>query len=388
MLSHHFQKTGWKSFLFDDIASSISDRVDDPRLSGVDRYVGLEHLDSQSIKIRRWGEPGDVSATKLRFYPGDVIYGRRRAYQRKLGVADFEGICSAHALVLRAKEDVCLAKFLPYFLQTDLFHQKALDISVGSLSPTINWKTLARQKFFLPSIKDQEKIIEIISSIDKTIEAYQDLPLKSQRESMLHEFLFADGDDWTKTTLGDVALINPEATKNFEDDKIITYVDLSSVSAEHGISKELSIGPYQNAPGRARRVIRTDDVLISTVRPYLRGFAIVPEYLDGEVASTGFSVLRAKIERTIPGFIWALISTGQFVDFLMDKASGSNYPAVRPEDVSSYDFDLPPLKEQRRIVEIVSSMDDVIQSTEQAIRDLKVLRRSLLTEILSVNDNG
>ena len=387
MFSHHFQKTGWKSFHFDDIASSISDRVDDPRLSGVDRYVGLEHLDSQSIKIRRWGEPEDVSATKLRFYPGDVIYGRRRAYQRKLGVADFEGICSAHALVLRAKEDVCLAKFLPYFLQTDSFHQKALDISVGSLSPTINWKTLARQKFFLPSLKDQEKIIEIISSIDKTIEAYQDLPLESQRESILHEFLFAGGDDWTKTTLGDVAFINPEATKNFEDDKIITYVDLSSVSAEHGISKELSIGPYQNAPGRARRVMRTDDVLISTVRPYLRGFAIVPEYLDGEVASTGFSVLRAKTERTIPGFIWALISTGQFVDFLMDKASGSNYPAVRPEDVSSYNFDLPPLKEQRRIVEVVSSMDDVIRATKQTIHDLKELRRSLLTEILSVNDN-
>ena len=388
MLRNHFQKTGWKSFLFDDIASSISDRVDDPRLSGVDRYVGLEHLDSQSIKIRRWGEPEDVSATKLRFYPGDVIYGRRRAYQRKLGVADFEGICSAHALVLRAKEDVCLAKFLPYFLQTDLFHQKALDISVGSLSPTINWKTLARQTFFLPSLKDQEKIIEIISSIDETIEAYQDLPLKSQRESMLHGLLTAGGEDWTETNLGDVALINPEATKNFEDDKIITYVDLSSVSAEHGISKELSIGPYQSAPGRARRVIRTDDVLISTVRPYLRGFAIVPEYLDGEVASTGFSVLRAKTERTIPGFIWALISTGQFVDFLMNKASGSNYPAVRPEDVSSYDFDLPPLKEQRRIVEIVSAIDEVVQSTAQAIRDLKALRRSLLTEILSANDNG
>lgn len=157
---------GWARVKFADIAASITERVDDPSSSGVERYVGLEHLDPGSTTIQRWGSPSDVEATKLRFYPGDVIYGRRRAYQRKLGVADFDGICSAHALVLRAKPAVCLPEFLPYFLQSDAFHQRALDISVGSLSPTINWKTLAVQEFALPPLDEQLRIAKLISSVD------------------------------------------------------------------------------------------------------------------------------------------------------------------------------------------------------------------------------
>ena len=139
-------REGWRTVHFGEMAHSITDRVDIPAESGVERYVGLEHLDPESLKIRRWGAITDVEATKLRFQPDDIIFGRRRAYQRKVAVADFEGICSAHALVLRAREDVALKEFLPFFMQSETFFDRALSISVGSLSPTINWKTLAQQE--------------------------------------------------------------------------------------------------------------------------------------------------------------------------------------------------------------------------------------------------
>jgi hypothetical protein len=90
------------------MAENITDRVDNPSEAGVERYVRLEHLDPESLKIRRWGSPEDVGASKLRFKPGDIIFGKRRAYQRKLAVAEFEGICSAHAMVLRAREETVL----------------------------------------------------------------------------------------------------------------------------------------------------------------------------------------------------------------------------------------------------------------------------------------
>lgn len=157
---------------FADIALSVTERVDDPSTAGVDVYVGLEHLDSDTLKISRWGSPVDVESTKLRFYPGDVIYARRRAYQRKLGVAECEGICSAHALVLRARPETCLPDFLPHFLQSDQFHSRALDISVGSLSPTINWKTLARQEFSLPPLHEQRQIVEVLGGVQMTRESY------------------------------------------------------------------------------------------------------------------------------------------------------------------------------------------------------------------------
>src|SRR4051812_4970553 len=73
-----------KTYRFDQMAKMINDRVDDPAASGVERYVGLEHLDADSLDIRRWGDITDVESTKLRFKPGDIVFGKRRVYQRKL----------------------------------------------------------------------------------------------------------------------------------------------------------------------------------------------------------------------------------------------------------------------------------------------------------------
>lgn len=151
------------SYRFDQLADQINQRVM-PAEADVERYVGLEHLDPDSLRIRRWGDPSEVESTKLRFEPGDIIFGKRRVYQRKVAVADTEGICSAHAMVLRAKPDTVLPEFLPFFMQSDLFMERALSISVGSLSPTINWKTLAKEKFLLPPIQEQARLVEVLSA--------------------------------------------------------------------------------------------------------------------------------------------------------------------------------------------------------------------------------
>ena len=174
-------KPGWKVWRFDQIATNVNERVDNPSESGMEHYVGLEHLDSDSLKIRRWGSPDDVEATKLVFRKGDIIFGRRRAYQRKLGVAEFDGICSAHAMVLRAKPDVVLPEFLPFFMQSDVFMNRAVEISVGSLSPTINWKTMAAQKFVLPPVDDQIRILQMLRASYSVVDSYQDLISAGQR---------------------------------------------------------------------------------------------------------------------------------------------------------------------------------------------------------------
>jgi type I restriction enzyme S subunit len=159
-------KPGWRRVKFGEIAENVNDRVDHPSQAGVDRYVGLEHLDPDNLTIRRWGTPDQVESTKLRFRPGDIIFGKRRAYQRKLAVADFDGICSAHAMVLRAKPGAVVPEFLPFFMQSDTFMERAQAISVGSLSPTINWKTLAAEEFDLPSIQEQEKLSMLLSALE------------------------------------------------------------------------------------------------------------------------------------------------------------------------------------------------------------------------------
>lgn len=168
-------KPGWKVWRFDQIATNVNVRIDNPSESGMEHYVGLEHLDPESLRIRRWGSPDDVEATKLVFKKGDIIFGRRRAYQRKLGVAEFDGICSAHAMVLRARPEVVLPEFLPFFMQSDLFMNRAVEISVGSLSPTINWKTLAVQEFALPPLEEQVRIVDLASAHLECVESCRQL---------------------------------------------------------------------------------------------------------------------------------------------------------------------------------------------------------------------
>jgi len=164
----------YKTYKFGDIAFNISERVE-PSETDLDIYVGLEHLDPGCIHIRRSGIPSDVKGIKLRVYPGDIIFGKRRAYQRKAGLVDFDGICSAHAMVVRANPKAILPELFPFFMHSDLFMHRAVDISEGSLSPTIKWKIIAEEEFKLPPLDEQKYLTDLLWSVDKTIITYEEL---------------------------------------------------------------------------------------------------------------------------------------------------------------------------------------------------------------------
>lgn len=168
-------------------------------------------------------------------------------------------------------------------------------------------------------------------------------------------------DGWRESHLGDIVSINPE-TVDPRSDRLIRYIDLSAVSVARGIdSAAVAILSLSAAPGRARRLIRSGDVLVATVRPYLRGFAMVPPEFDHQVASTGFVVLRARPDVCLPEFVWLVVRTDTFVDSLMRRATGSNYPAVRPGDVAVQPVLVPPVEEQRRIVDLVGAAEAVVR---------------------------
>lgn len=166
---NNLDKSDWKTYRFDEIAQNISERVD-PNNTDLEVYVGLEHIDSESLHIKRFGTPDDVNGTKLKFYKGDIIFGRRRAYQRKAGIAPCDGFCSAHALVLRAKSEAIDSDLFPFFLHSNLFMNRAVDISVGSLSPTINWGTLKHQEFLIPPFNIQKQLANLFHKADKSVQ--------------------------------------------------------------------------------------------------------------------------------------------------------------------------------------------------------------------------
>lgn len=186
-----FDRTGWKRMAFGEFADSIGERAE-PKDAQEEIYVGLEHLDPQSLHIRRWGKGSDVIGGKLRFRKGDIIFGKRRAYQRKLAVAEFGGICSAHAMVIRARPDKVLPEFLPFLMMSDRFMNRAVEISVGSLSPTINWTTLKLEEFDLPPLDQQRRIAEILWAVDATNVQYDKSQKNLEQLSLLERWRLID----------------------------------------------------------------------------------------------------------------------------------------------------------------------------------------------------
>jgi type I restriction enzyme, S subunit len=173
----NIDKSNWKKYKFSDLVTNINEKVI-PCESGLEHYIGLKHLDAGSLKIRRFGETSSLIGNKLKIYKGDFILAKRNAYLKRVSIADFDAVASAHSFVLRTKEEYVLKEFMPFFLLSEYFWQRAIEISVGSLSPTINWKTLAKQEFLLPPKDQQAQLSKLLWVMDEVIEREKEV-LKS-----------------------------------------------------------------------------------------------------------------------------------------------------------------------------------------------------------------
>jgi restriction endonuclease S subunit len=315
-------KPDWKMVKFGDIAQNVAVRVN-PADAKTDVYVGLEHLDPSTLHLRQWGHPSDVIGQKLAFKKGDVIFGRRRAYQRKLAVAELDGICSAHAMVVRAKSKMILPEFLPFFLQSDMFMERAIEISVGSLSPTINWKTLRAQEFPLPPLDEQKRLAEILWAADDTAEAYESVLLSlersvdvySDKNFLLHEARKKKPNippGWRIGFLNEIAKIDPSMPKGLPDELDVSFVPMESVNEGGGISKSeiKKLGEVR----KGYTYFEENDVLFAKITPCMEnGKGAIAVSLKNNIAmgSTEYYVFRAiKSEDT--QFIYHLTMSGVF----------------------------------------------------------------------------
>ena len=173
MTNEHKFQPGWRMVKFGDVVRQVADRVD-PKNSGLERYIAGEHMDTDNLLIRRWGEIGDDylgPAFHMRFKPGHVLYGSRQTYLRKVAVPDFEGICANTTFVLESKDpSVLLPVLLPFIMQTEAFHNHSIKHSKGSVNPYVNFSDIAWYEFVLPPLQEQLRIYTILRAIESTLQ--------------------------------------------------------------------------------------------------------------------------------------------------------------------------------------------------------------------------
>jgi type I restriction enzyme S subunit len=163
----------WKRVKFGEVVRQVKTKVD-PESSGIARYVAGEHMDSDDLRIRRWGEVGDGylgPAFHVLFKPGQVLYGSRRTYLRKVAIADFEGICANTTFVLEsADHTMLLPEFLPFVMQDEAFHEHSKRESKGSVNPYVNFSDLAWYGFALPPLDEQRRLVRLLAAANLAVQ--------------------------------------------------------------------------------------------------------------------------------------------------------------------------------------------------------------------------
>lgn len=384
-LSEKQIKDGWQIVKFGEIAKNISKRVE-PSETNLEVYVGLEHLDPQSLRIIRRGVPADVKGQKLRVRPGQIIFGKRRAYQKKVAVADFEGICSAHAMVLEEVAGKIIPGLLPFFMQSDMFMDRAVAISEGSLSPTIKWKTLAIQEFPLPPIERQKEILEVLEKVDACIklnEEMQNISATIIQKITNIALGFTSGNIKLKDgRLSDILKVkNGYAFKSSqfrESGKPIVRISNIMPSRKVDLSDCVY---YEQQESCESFSIKKGDILIAMSGATTGKSAI----FDHDVIC--YQNQRVgKIEPkndNLPDFIYHILGNENLLNLMLIDSIGGAQPNISPSNIERCKIKYPSEKQQHSFSEALNAATSAFYEFGRKSRHLKTLSRNILQKEVS-----
>ena len=223
----HIDKTHWKKYRFDEVCRQVNEASKDPQAEGLDHVIGLEHIEPNNLHITQWDTLEKETTFTRKFRKGQVLFGRRRAYQRKVAYAEFDGICSGDILVFEAIEEVLLPELLPFLIQSEGFFQKALATSAGSLSPRTKFKDLADYEFLLPPKAEQKRLAELLWAADEVVEKEKREReiLQNQIQIYINENCNAIGQP--KIPFSDLVDVNPTTKLDENEVSLITMPDIS-----------------------------------------------------------------------------------------------------------------------------------------------------------------
>lgn len=357
---------GWRLVKFGDLVRKVNNRVD-PESSGISRYVAGEHMDSDNLNITRWGIVGDGylgPAFTMRFQPGQVLYGSRRTYLRKVAVADFEGICANTTFVLETKSDDLLQEFLPHVMSTERFHAHSISKSKGSVNPYINFVDLNDYEFALPPIAAQHRIVQLMHSGYDVLSSYQEAKKKSLdlKNALMNQWLNGPKIE-TEKVLADVAYLNPGGIKISEEDPFVTMDALPLLGRRPAY--------FEKKGDRGGVRANAKDVLFARITPCLENGKIgqVPDEIVVCGGSTELIVIRTKGEVSQDLiFHWATFSSiRRRASELMIGTTGRQ--RLMAEDLGALPFRQLPFDEEVLFVAKLNELEELSNRLTQVIED-------------------
>ena len=377
-------------YRFDQIAINCKEKAKAEEID-ISNYIGLEHLDSGSLHVSRWGSVVPIKGDKIVMHTGDVLFGKRNAYLKRAAIAPHDGAFSAHGMIFRPREDVVDKDFFPLFIASDYFFDTAIRISVGSLSPTVNWRDLKDQEFELPDLETQRKMAEVLWSINDTMEAYKRL-ISATDELVKSQFmeLFGNSDisesRWPVATMEDVFSITSSRRilksewKDSGDIPFIRVRDMVQLANKEPLTNEFYVTEdfYNSRPEEEK--VKPGDIIVSATSTIGKTYIIKPGerfyFKDADVL-----LFRKKIPingvffaygLTMPT-VWHQIEDGlgttTVAHFLISKACKLRQP-------------LPSIDLQEQFASFVRQSDKSKFELEQALSELTATYKRIIAENL------
>lgn len=381
-LTEQQKKEGWRIVKFGDVAKEVKGSTKDPLAEGIERYVGLEHIDSQSLRLSRWGmiEEDNPTFTK-KFSAGDILFGRRRAYLKKAAVPDFDGICSGDIIVMAPKGKDLLPDMLPFIVQSDQFFDWAVKHSAGGLSPRTKFKSLADFEFPLPPRPRQEEMLEVLNKIENCLFQYSESLASANRtlEVLRYNCMVKNKGSYSVKAVSEIATINPKCPPTKK--RPVTFCDMAALDTDgKGISGDLL---SKDKPSGSR--YQNDDILFARITPCTEnGKLALVDFLNADetgYGSTEFIVLRgSKVE---PLYLYHLCRTRKLRHFAIDRMIGTSGRKRVPKEVfDDIKVPLPPKDERENILRVLENVEGQKTNIKQSISQLHSVRSKYMKNIL------
>ena len=363
-------------YKFEDIAyNSTAKKL--PIESDKDCYIGLEHLDSDCLNVTRWGAETAPIGEKLIMKKGDVLFGKRRAYQRKVGIAPFDGIFSAHGMVLRPKEEVIDKDFFPFFISSDQFMERAVRISVGGLSPTINWKDLKIQEFSLPTLEEQRVLATKLWAAYRLKESYKKL-LAATSEMVKSQFIeMFTNNDFEMVPLGDLCDKISDGSHNppkgIENSKYL-MISSKNVFKDHLDLTDVRYLTEDDFEVENKRTnVKANDVLLTIVGTIGRTYLVKGD--EGNLVMQRSVAVLTPNSRVTPLFLMFYLHSDKNLE---KEGRGNAQKGIYLKQLSQYEIKVPSIDLQKQFEAIYLQADKSEFELRKSIETIDAVIKSLI----------
>lgn len=361
----------------------------EPETSGLERFVAGEHMDTDDLRIRRWGTIGEGylgPAFHRVFKKGQVLYGSRRTYLRKVALADFDGICANTTFVLEPLTDALLPELLPFLLQTDAFVEHSIKQSKGSVNPYVNFSDLAWYEFPLPPLDEQWRIAEILWASTQSVQMYQEAALKARvMRNHAVDTLIGPANTVTQSMRRLESLVTMcqyGTSERASDEGDIPVIRMNNIQDGKIDPTDLRFLPRERAETHRYQLERGDILFNRTNSIDLVGKVGLFD-LDGEFVFASYLIrLRADPSLMRPEYLSAFLNSTDGQRQLKSFATlGASQANINTKSLLSLVVPTPSLNVQYDAINRVKAVTRMIEDTEGHAERLRDLHRHLVHDL-------